>query len=54
MFSDDKIAKAFRESVMMERKKTSHRDQLILNIIKNKCFEQERLNRSSTKIADSL
>lgn len=54
MLEEGKISKAFKYAVLLERRKNSHRDQLAIDIIKNKCYEQDKLSGYSTKTADSL
>ncbi len=37
-FSEEKISKTFKDAVIILRRKNSHRDELTIKILKNKCF----------------
>lgn len=50
----EKIAKLFTQAVLMSRKKNSHREEIILDILKRKCYSLEVESRGSTKMANSL
>lgn len=53
-FSEEKISKTFKDAVIILRRKNSHRDELTIKILKNKCFHLERESRGSIKTANSL
>lgn len=51
---NERIIKAFKSAVVLSRKKSSHRNELIINILKRKCYYMECESRGSSKQMDSL
>ena len=47
------MTKAYRELVFLSRKKNSHREQLIIDVIKSKCYKLEIMSRGGAKVANA-
>ena len=51
---EGRMTKVYRELVLLSRKKYSHREQLMIEIMKTKCYKLEIRSRGGAKVSNSL